>query len=315
MKIHKTSIVISSLVMCAFLAGCAPVSAPVDTRQQSSEAEVSSVETTTGSALTEEPEEAHDISVMSYNIAGYSKTDDAHKKAIESGILKLRPDIAVINEGDAGLCSDSAQLTEIYDAVVPTFNGSVTESVVLINKDKFSKLSEETYCLTATPTEYSNVAGSYHYRFMTAVKLEHKATGKQFYVIATHLENNSSNPDAFKRRDSARKLQAKFLLALIDQKLDASLPFIIAGDLNSSDDTTDQYRKGGISELLASGRVENSSAVAATVKPGGYSHVSGITLDHILLSRGSFAVKMYSVEQSDTPPSDHHPVIAVVELK
>lgn len=82
MKIHKTSIVISSLVMCAFLAGCAPVSAPVDTRQQSSEAEVSSVETTTGSALTEEPEEAHDISVMSYNIAGYSKTDDAHKKAI-----------------------------------------------------------------------------------------------------------------------------------------------------------------------------------------------------------------------------------------
>ena len=105
--------------MCAFLAGCAPVSAPVDTRQQSS------VETTTGSALTEEPEEAHDISVMSYNIAGYSKTDDAHKKAIESGILKLRPDIAVINEGDAGLCSDSAQLTEIYDAVVPAFNGSI----------------------------------------------------------------------------------------------------------------------------------------------------------------------------------------------
>ena len=315
MKIHKTSIAISSLVMCAFLAGCAPVSAPVDTRQQSSEAEVSSVETTTESVLTEGLAEAHDISVMSYNIAGYSKTDDAHKKAIESGILKLRPDIAVINESDAGLCSDSAQLTEIYDAVVPTFNGSITETVVLINKDNFSRLSEETYCLTATPTEYSKIAGSYHYRFMTAVKLEHKATGKQFYVIATHLENNSSNPDAFKRRDSARKLQAKFLLALIDQKLDASLPFIIAGDLNSSDDTTDQYRKGGISELLASGRVENSSAVAATIKSGGYSHVSGITLDHILLSRGSFTVKMYSVEQSATPPSDHHPVIAVVELK
>lgn len=314
MKIHKASTVISSLVMCAFLAGCAPASAPADTRQQSSEADESSVETT-GSALTEGPAEVHDISVMSYNIAGYSKTDDAHKKTIESGILKLRPDIAVINEGDAGLCADSVQLAEIYDAVVPTFNGSITETVVLINKDKFSRLSEETYCLTATPTEYSKVAGSYHYRFMTAVKLEHKATGKQFYIIATHLENNSSNPDAFKRRDSARKLQAKFLLALIDQKLDASLPFIVAGDLNSSDDTTDQYRKGGISELLASGRVENSSAIAATVKSGGYSHVSGITLDHILLSRGSFAVKMYSVEQSATPPSDHHPVIAVVELK
>ena len=315
MKIHKVSIAVSSFVLCAFLVGCAPVSVPAATHQQSSDTEASPAETTAESALTEGQSVSHDISVMSYNIAGYSKTDDAHKKAIESGILKLLPDIAVINEGDAGLCSDSAQLSEIYDAVVPTFNGNITESVVLINKDKFSRLSEETYCLTATPTEYSKVAGSYHYRFMTAVKLEHKATGKQFYVIATHLENNSSNPDAFKRRDSARKLQAKFLLALIDQKLDASLPFIVAGDLNSSDDTADQYRKGGISELLTSGRVENSSAIAATVKSGGYSHVSGITLDHILLSSGNFAVKMYAVEQSATPPSDHHPVIAVVELK
>lgn len=307
--IHISAVILTVLMLAS---GCAPSSpidgvATTDTAADHSSA-VTEAETTVA------PPAALDICVMSYNIAGYAETDDTHKNAVVSMILKTKPDVAVINETTDAMMAEKTPLSDTYNYVFSSVEGNNVNYLVLYKKDVFKALSDETYCLSATPDTYSKVSGSYHYRMMTAIKLEHTVSGKQFYMIATHLENNSSNPDVFQKRNNARKLQAKFLLGLIKDKLDASLPVIIAGDLNSSDRTDDKFRKGGISDIIASGMFENCSAVAKKTTTE-FTHLSGISLDHIVVTKGVFSVLKYKVDKSETPPSDHHPAIAVIEFK
>lgn len=310
----KKAILILAVILTALMlaSGCAP-SSPIDGAVTTKTAgDLSSG--VTEAETTVAPPAALDICVMSYNIAGYFATDDAHKNAVVSMILKTKPDVAVINETTDAMMKEQTSLSDIYDYVFSSVEGKNVDYLVLYKKGAFRALSDEAYCLSATPDTYSKVSGSYHYRMMTAVKFEHTVSGKQFYMIATHLENNSSNPDVFQTRNNARKLQAKFMLRLINDKLDASLPVIIAGDLNSSDRTDDKFRKGGISDILASGMFENCSAVAKKTTTE-FTHLSGISLDHIVVTKGVFSVLEYKVDKSETPPSDHHPAIAVIEFK
>lgn len=315
-KIKNTTNLISVITliliftMLAF--GCAPASAGGD--ETTEPAQTTAPSSITEDETTELPPPPQDFSVMTYNIAGYFGTSQDHKNAIVSAISTNAPDVAVINETTDALCKENAALSDVYGYIFPTVGDKKTDYMVLYKKDKFTALSDESYYLSPTPDVYSKVSGSYHYRTMTAVKLEHIQSGRQFYFIATHLENNSSNADVFQQRNNARKLQVKFMLNLINEKLDSSLPIIIAGDLNSSDRTDDKYRKGGISDILASGKFENCSSVAKNTSAE-FTHVSGISLDHIIVSKGHFTVSQFRVDKSETPPSDHHPVIATVELK
>lgn len=251
----------------------------------------------------------------SWNIAGYSEKSDSHQQGVAQTVSLLNADVIVLNESDASVYTENEELSAIYGSVDTTFGKTKpTPCSVFYRKELFESVSAYTYCLTGTPTKYSKVDGSYHYRFATFAELRVKETGKVFFVIATHLENNSGNSANFESRNEARILQAGYLLDLIRKEIPAGADMVLMGDLNSiRNSQPESYRLGGVTELLESGLFLDSKDLAQHTDLSGSWVAADYSLDYILVSPETFRISDFSVQKnlSVPNPSDHNPIMII----
>lgn len=145
----------------------------------------------------------------------------------------------------------------------------------------------------------SNYSGGKGSSVTNYVKLQSKATGRQFFVANIHLDSATS---------SVRVKQAAQVAATMNE-LAAGLPVIIMGDFNCKSSTT-EFKK-----FTSNGYV-NSKDIASSVS-GGDTYVrfdgsGGNLIDHCVLSKNLFTVSQYKVittkMTSKYYPSDHRPV-------
>lgn len=248
----------------------------------------------------------------SWNIAGYDEKDDSHKQGVAQTISILDADVIVLNESSASVYTENEELSAVYGSVDTTFaKTKSTPCSVFYRRELFEMVSAYTFCLTATPTKYSKVEGSYHYRFATFAELRVKETGKVFFVIATHLENNGSSNDP-ESRNQARVLQAGYLLELIRKEIPAGADMVLLGDLNSiRNSQPEKNRLGGVTELLESGLFQDSKDLAHNTDLSGSWVYSDSSLDYILVTPESFCISDFSVQKklSVPNPSDHNPIM------
>lgn len=255
---------------------------------------------------------------LSWNIHGYEAGNTIHDQNVLRVLHTLDADLTVLNESSDLLWEEHPELAAEYGWVNTVFGGKYeTGNSILYRKEIFELVGAYTYCLTDTPTKYSKVEESYHYRFATFAELKEKTTGKTLFVIATHLENNSGNSALFEGRNQARILQAGHLLRLIREELPSGSPIVLMGDLNGIRDSDPTgYRLGGITELLESGLFADIRDLATDSDWSGSWAGSDFSFDYILVTPGAFTVSRFSVKKSPEilNPSDHNPILATVRF-
>ena len=102
-------------------------------------------------------------------------------------------------------------------------------------QDRFEIVDWGRFWLSDTPDKPSgsvNWGGMTRHRVAAWVKLQHKASGKQFYYLSTHLEvNNSGNDYA-----GVREKSAQLIIERMHQENGTGLPQFVVGDMNPDSD-------------------------------------------------------------------------------
>jgi endonuclease/exonuclease/phosphatase family metal-dependent hydrolase len=181
-------------------------------------------------------------------------------------------------------------------------------SAIFYKKDLFTLLKQGDFWLSETPEKPSlGWDAKCCNRICSWVFLQHKKTGKKFYVFNAHFDHQGV---------IARKESSKLIIQKIKTIAGANA-VIFTGDLNGSQ-TSDWY-----SELANSGILKDSfKEVKYPYANNSSFNAFGATvgkndiIDHIFIS-SKFAVNKWGV-LTDTYhgkyPSDHFPVIAVLTL-
>lgn len=257
------------------------------------------------------------IRLLSWNIHGYEEGNTSHDQSVLRVLNKLNADLTVLNESTDQLWEEHPELAETYGWVSTAFGGKyATGNAILYRRERFESVSTYTYCLTDTPTKYSKVPESHHYRFATFAELRDRLTGRTLTVIGTHLENNSNNKEIFPERNRARIAQAGHLIRLMREEIPAGSAVVLMGDLNGiRDSKPEEYRLGGITELLESGLLTDIRDLAEQTDWSGSWAGADFSFDYILVTPGAFTATRFFVKQSPEiqNPSDHNPILAVAD--
>lgn len=170
---------------------------------------------------------------------------------------------------------------------------------ILYKADKFELIKSETIDINPGGRFF---VGSWLPRVFTAGIFKDKATNKNFCIINTHLDKDSS---------SIRNKQVKMILNYVTKKA-KNLPVAIMGDFNTP-------IEGEIKEIFAKeGFVFAKDATKKTEGPQetrtGWNNEQFKNIDHIMVKK--MDVERYAVikNKEGKYPSDHRPVIAEISL-
>lgn len=318
-KKHRARRLLPVLLLLLGLLLCACNSAPAGEEQTGTDATATGKENQTTMQQTQEPTTPDtSFRLLSWNIHGYEAGNTTHDQNVVRVLNKLNADIIVLNESTDQLWEEHPELAEQYGWISTTFGGKyATGNSILYRSERFESVSTYTYCLTDTPTKYSKVPESHHYRFATFAELRDRTTGRTLTVIGTHLENNSGNREIFPERNQARVAQAGHLLRLMREEIPAGSAVVLMGDLNGIRDSEPaEYRLGGITELLASGLLADIRDLAEKTDWSGSWAGADFSFDYILVTPGAFTSTSFSVKKSPEiqNPSDHNPILAVADF-
>lgn len=308
------------LALSLLLAACKSPASGGQNTDSGSDRETDRTKETSSTMTDTQPTKPTDSAfrLLSWNIHGYEEGNTQHDRDVVAALNKLAADIIVLNESSDLLRQEHPELADTYGWADTVFGGKyATGNSILYRKDRFEAVSVYTYCLTDTPAKYTKVEGSHHYRFATFAELRDKTTGKALTVIGTHLENNSGNSEVFPTRNQARVLQAGHLLRLIRTEVPAGMPVVLMGDLNGiRNSAPEEYRLGGITELLASGQLQDIRDIAADSDWSGSWAGADFSFDYILATPGAFTCSAFSVKREPEiyNPSDHNPILAAVRF-
>ncbi len=182
-------------------------------------------------------------------------------------------------------------------------------SAIFYKKDLFELLRSGNFWLSATPdTPSMGWDARCCKRICSWVELRHKTSGKTFFCFNAHFDHEGV---------VARVESSKLILDRI-RSIAGSKPVIFCGDLNGSRQS-DWYQRIAASGLFTDthGLVERPYENNTSFNGWGRALHGMDVIDHIFVSR-SFSVSQWGI-LTDTYfgkfPSDHFPVMAVLQLK
>ena len=283
------------------------------------------------------------LTVMSYNVGVYGGTsgnagwEGRDPAKVAETILSESPDIVGLQEvnqknangWDATLNSlaTSGGYTRLQGGYTGRYDFEKNE--ILYKTAKFTKLAEGTKTFRQTASELgvpntedadpdiSNIDRVFHYAV-----LQEKTSGKNILVVNAHLHYGGTG-SGHEEDDKLRRYEIAALLAWLETQRATYPDQIVLGDMNS-------HYKGGQGKvnmkLFEDGGFEKT-CTDATVKGdvGGTLAENGRTtrpewiFDYIL-TKGNLDAAYYTVvdnpiDEGDTYPSDHIPVLAKIYLR
>ncbi len=259
-----------------------------------------------------------DLRVMTYNLRVDVPVDslnswDHRKEALTALLRFYAPDIFGTQEGL------HHQVTYIKEAL-NSYNyagGGRTDgatageySAIFYNVERFERVSDSTFWLSATPDKPSRGWDAAYDRICTYVLLSERRSGKRIWVFNTHLDN---------RGTQARAESARLIADRIRQVRDETgYPVILTGDFNCVEgDEPVQI----IGSLLADSR---KASLTGPYGPSG--SFNGFEtdkepqqrIDYIFVTENLLTVIRYAVIDDHYDgrwPSDHLPVLVDLEFK
>ena len=252
------------------------------------------------------------IMLMSFNVRLASAASDTGEKdwtnrrnGCYAMINTLRPILMGVQECQLNQRNDLEANCPGYGVVGRSRDTSTggEQMAIFYLKDSVTVDSWTTFWLTDTPNQVSRHPLAEHYRCATCAKVTHKKTGKQFYYIDTHLD-----------LEEVRGYEMTVILKYINDNLGTSLPIVMSGDWNDTEDSTifeDMYQTFQNARWTA-----RSGDSYGTYN--GFSNLNSSTkIDHIFYRGFSGCAKIVTVRQKwDAYQfiSDHFPVYAYLEF-
>jgi endonuclease/exonuclease/phosphatase family metal-dependent hydrolase len=177
------------------------------------------------------------------------------------------------------------------------------EVVLFFRAEEFTRIAEGYWWLSPTPDKISVGFGNIAPRAVLWARLRHKASGREFIILNTHLDNRALRPMAQMCQEKLQELIA------------TGLPLIFMGDFNI-DPARDKY------SLLTSNDWQDTYITTPAANSDSKSDNlatfrDGRRIDHIFY-RGD-ALKPYQWLRLSSPDperrlSDHDPVLARLRL-
>ncbi len=182
-------------------------------------------------------------------------------------------------------------------------------SAIYYDKDKFQVQDSGTFWLSPQPDKPTKGWDAAIIRICSWVKLKNKKTGGVLYHFNTHFDHIG---------EKARENSATLIAAKISE-IAGTNPFVLTGDLNTTDDSK------AYANLTSSGALLDTETLSASGHYGPSGTFStfdvqselGKKIDYILVSK-HFSVLQHATltdAQNGKYPSDHLPVIAVIAPK
>ena len=178
---------------------------------------------------------------------------------------------------------------------------------IFYRTDKYTLEASGIFWLSDTPSKISKFKSSKHYRTCVWVRLESKATGQQFNVFNTHLDNSD---------DGVRGQQLDVLWAQIQSLNSSGKPMIMMGDMNmtTTNSPLETFRKSG--KMFFARNEKNVCFDDDHKSYNCYGEYDGRSnIDHIAYKN------FYKIKEFDTDIktyhsvpyiSDHYPIIATL---
>jgi len=262
-----------------------------------------------------------DLNVMTFNIrldvASDSLNSWQYRKDVAAEIIKIsNADIVGTQEVLPNQLNDLKERLPEYTAIgVGREDGINTGeySSLFYKKDKFDAIESGTFWVSETPEIVGSKGWDASYlRVATWAILKDKATGKQFFAINTHLDNDGV---------TARKEGGSLILKKA-QEMGKGLPVILTGDFN---DTPDSQAVKNITDTSKDFYLADSKSIAAKTEGTSWTfHDFGRLpedrrplIDYIFVSK-DITVSDYRVlpdKLNDIFVSDHTPVSAKITIK
>ncbi|MFD1629387.1 endonuclease/exonuclease/phosphatase family protein [Pseudopedobacter beijingensis] len=184
------------------------------------------------------------------------------------------------------------------------------QSAIFFRKDKFELLDSGTFWLSETPEKPSYGWDAQKYRRICSwALLKDKASKKKFYVYNSHYDHQAN---------IARKESSKLILDRI-KKNSKGLPVILTGDFNGGYDT-EWYKEIANSGVLFDSQTKAAIKLGENPSFHEYGEARRLKgnsiIDHIFVS-SNISVKKWGILSNTFHgkyPSDHFPIISVIEL-
>jgi endonuclease/exonuclease/phosphatase family metal-dependent hydrolase len=257
-----------------------------------------------------------DLDVMTFNLryASYRTPNSwAQRHPVMRVLLTVeRPDLIGTQEGLATQLRDiENDLGAGYDYIGKGRDGDNRgeHMAIFYNKARLAPQKSGNFWLSNTPeTPGSTSWGSSSTRMLTWVLFADLQTGRHFYAVNTHLDNNSENA----RRQAAKLISER--LAAFD-----SLPIVLTGDFNTPAQSSSQ-----VYHLLVNQAGFRDTWTTAPRRGPSYATIhnyqplvpNGERDDWILTTPGitALAALMNTYRRGTQYPSDHLPVQARLRL-
>ncbi|HYH56364.1 MAG TPA: endonuclease/exonuclease/phosphatase family protein [Anseongella sp.] len=260
-----------------------------------------------------------ELKVASYNIR-YDNKGDAEKgngwqgrcPVIASQVLFFDFDLMGVQEALDNQLRDLDGLLKGYARIgVGRDDGKAAGeySAIFYKKDRFRLLDHATFWLSETPEKPSKGWDADLNRVCTWGKFKDKASGKEFFHFNLHFDH---------RGEEARKNSTLLVLEKI-REIAGNAPVVLSGDFNFAQDHPNYALLSNSGQLkdtyeLAPVRLAPNGTFNS-FSPDRTGHDKRI--DHIFVSKG-FGVERYGILTGTYKghfPSDHFPVVAILEFK
>ena len=267
------------------------------------------------SPVNEQPQE---LDVMTFNVRINLPSDGdnawPNRKEMAASMIRFyEPDVFGVQEALKGQVSDLSQRLPEYAWIgVGRDDGKQAGEYMAIFylKHRFKVLQEETFWLSEHPQQPGLGWDAAYIRVVTWAQFQDLQTGKIFFHFNTHFDN---------RGEVARQESARLLLTRI-QSIAGSSPVIVTGDFNTQPDS-EPYRILTGSALLTDAKTKSQSPHHGPSRTFNRFDLETLKtteppIDYIFVSNQFGVLKHATL--SDTFegyfPSDHMPVMAVLEL-
>lgn len=261
--------------------------------------------------------QALEMRVMAFNIRYAHSTAPNlwpdRRAAVKEVIERAAPDIVGTQEGLYSQLVDMEEDLPGYGWVgLGRDGGSRGEFMaVFYRRDRLTPLEYDHFWLSDTPEAVGSRSwGNRIPRMVTWVRFRERSTGKEFYLVNTHLDHESQ---------PSRERSADLLLERLG-RLRPELPIIVTGDFNAGPTNPVHAR------LTAPGALQDTWTATERAEPpiGTFHGFNGVEaargrerIDWILIRGGVEALdtEILTFARNGQYPSDHFPVLAEVRLR
>ena len=257
---------------------------------------------------------AKEIKVISYNIR-YNNPNDGmniwenRRETLGQLILNEAPNFIGMQEVKHPQLMDLQEALSGYDYIGVGRDDGKTKgeySPIFYNKNKHQVLKSNTFWLSETPDTISVGWDASMERICTYGLFKNKENDQTFWIFNTHFDH---------RGHLAREKSTELIIKTINRLNTENLPVILTGDFNLTPETSSI-------ELLqknlhdAQGALPKTDPFYGTTNGFGDSKNAGHRIDYVFTKKIEVksAKHLYKKTPLDGWASDHHPVIATLEL-